>query len=305
MGIGSDIMKVVYGHTDSLYVEIDNIKSAKKIVKKLNKHVRKSFPNVMKLPNHPINLEFEKFYQSLGVGITKNRNAGLINWKDGKYLDEPEFVMTGFTAKRISQTQLAKEIQLTILKMWVNGDTELKIVNYLHEKYMEVLNGKISLSQITKRTRFRENRFKVQCTNCKKNSWPSTMSLNDLIKVKRMPCCNSPNYLTLEGKRPSIKEGVEGVLFYNTHNPIPIQDSYLFLRVKDLTKTYIHPITRKSIVPHYVSGLNENDFVDYTPNWDFYAETIVKKALPIFNAMGWDTFQIIKDRNQRDLEEWF
>lgn len=299
------MMKVVYGHTDSLYVEIDDIKSAKKTVKKLNKHVRKSFPNVMKLPNHPINLEFEKFYQSLGVGITKNRNAGLINWKDGEYLDEPEFVMTGFTAKRISQTQLAKEIQLTILKMWVNGDSESKIVNFLHEKYVEVLNGKISLSQITKRTRFREERFKVKCTNCKKNNWPSVMHLNDLIREKRIPCCNNPNYLTLEGKRPSIKEGVEGVLFYNTHNKTPIQDSYLYLRVKNLSKTYIHPITRKAIVPHYVSGLNESAFDGYTPDWEFYAETIVKKAEPIFNAMGWDTFQIIKDRNIRDLEEWF
>lgn len=298
-------MKVVYGHTDSLYVKISDVKTAKKIVKKLNKHVRKSFPNVMKLKNHPINLEFEKFYESLGVGITKNRNAGLINWKDGEYLDEPEFVVTGFTAKRISQTALAKETQLTILKMWVKGDSEYKIVDYLHEKYVKVLNGKITLSQITKRTRFRANRYRVKCTNCKKNGWPSVMNLNDLTKERKIPCCSNPNYLTLEGKRPTIKEGVEGVLFYNTHNTIPIQDSFLHIRVKDLAKTYIHPITRKDIVPHYVAGLNESDFSEYTPDWLFYAETIVKKADPIFNAMGWDTLQITRDRNQRDLEEWF
>ena len=298
-------MKVVYGHTDSLYVEVDSIKTAEKMVVKLNKHVRKSFPNILNLENHPINLEYEKFYQSLGVGITKNRNAGLINWKDGKYLDNPEFVMTGFTAKRISQTNLAKEIQLTILRMWVNGDSESKIVNFLHEKYREVLNGEIPLSQITKRTRFREERFKVKCTNSKKNNWPSVMHLNDLIQEKRIPCCNLPNYLTLDGKRPSIKEGVEGTLFYNTHNNEPIQDSYLFLRIKNLSKTYIHPITRKATVPHYVSGVNESDFANYTPDWGFYAETIVKKAEPIFNAMGWDTLQITRDRNIRILEDWF
>ena len=77
----------------------------------------------MGLEEHPVTLEFEKYYESLGVGITKNRNAGLIYWKDGIYLDEPEFVMRGFAAKRVAITHLAKSIQLEVLNRWVKQES--------------------------------------------------------------------------------------------------------------------------------------------------------------------------------------
>ena len=101
-------MDVVYGHTDSIYVKIDSVEQAQEIVEEINEHVKTKFPNVLGLKEHPVSLEFEKYYQTLGVGTTKNRNAGLISWKDGNWLKEPEFIMTGFTAKRVSITPLAK-----------------------------------------------------------------------------------------------------------------------------------------------------------------------------------------------------
>ena len=96
---------IKYGHTDSLYVGVDSPEHAMEIVDILNEKVREHFPNVFNLDNHPVTLEFEKFYRTLGVGSVKNRNAGMISWVDGKYLDEEKFVMTGFTAKRISETK--------------------------------------------------------------------------------------------------------------------------------------------------------------------------------------------------------
>ena len=57
-------MKVVYAHTDSIYIPIDNINKAKKVCNELNNHVRESFPNVLGLENHPVTLEFEKYYES-------------------------------------------------------------------------------------------------------------------------------------------------------------------------------------------------------------------------------------------------
>ena len=107
-------MKVVYGHTDSIYVQIPMNRTGE-VLDLLNTKVREKFPNVMGLKEHPVVLEFEKYYESLGVGITKNRNAGLISWKDGEYLDEPKFVMTGFSAKRVAITKLAKTVQLEVL----------------------------------------------------------------------------------------------------------------------------------------------------------------------------------------------
>ena len=76
-------MKVVYGHTDSIYVQIDDIDRALETVKEIENVVRKKFPNVLGLAEHPVALEFEKYYSALGVGITKNRNAGMITWEDG------------------------------------------------------------------------------------------------------------------------------------------------------------------------------------------------------------------------------
>ena len=213
-------MKVVYGHTDSIYVDIedDNIETAQKTLKILNEHVRKSFPNVMGLKEHPVTLEFEKYFKSLGVGATKNRNAGLITWKDGEFLDEPEFVMTGFTAKRVSQTKLAKDVQLNVLNMWVNGDSEREIVKYLNGTYNKVLSGNIPMTDILQRSRYREERFKVTCKNCKRT--------NTLFELMEEPCClGTPSFTTTQGKRPTIGSGIEGVLFSSSIGYQPITDS--------------------------------------------------------------------------------
>ena len=123
-------MKVVYGHTDSIYCTVDSVAQAENVLEELNEHVRSYFPNLLELNEHPVVIEFEKYFESLGVGATKNRNAGLITWKDGKFLDEKEFVMTGFTAKRLSETKLTKDTQLAVLNMWVENNTEQEIADF-------------------------------------------------------------------------------------------------------------------------------------------------------------------------------
>ena len=293
-------MKVVYGHTDSIYVDIedDSIETAKETLKILNEHVRKSFPNVMGLEEHPVTLEFEKYFKSLGVGATKNRNAGLITWKDGVFLDKPEFVMTGFTAKRVSQTQLAKDVQLNVLNMWVEGKTEEEVTGFLNNKYNSVMNGDIPLSDILQRSRYRENRFQVECKNCFRK--------NNLFTLIETPCCTATtrNFTTLEGKRPTIGSGIAGVLFSQANGYEEINDTYLYLKIKS-NKTFFNPITGMDVKATYVSLLVEEDFYDYDPDWSHYAESVVKKAEPIYRAMGWDARKITADNKQSSLEEWF
>jgi len=304
-------MKVVYGHTDSIYVKMedDDVSKAQLILDDLNSHVRKIFPNVMGLEEHPVTIEFEKFYKTLGVGCKKNRNAGLITWKDGEYLDELEFVMTGFTAKRVAITPLAKEVQLEVLDRWVQEQTEEEITNYLHDKYFSVLNGDIHIRMLAQRSRFREERFLVKCSNCQKNKWDTKYHLHELSNItegKKFPCCNKPDLITLRGKRPTIGSGIEGVLFHNTKHPNDlIDDSYLYLKVSGIHETYFHPLNRTDTIPNYVSAKQLEDLLEYTPNYSHYASSIVSKAEPIYEAMGWDITQIYKDRNQSELEEWF
>ena len=125
-------MKVVYGHTDSIYVDCESVQKGKEAVEHINKEVQKLFPNILGLDEHPVQLEFEKYFKTLGVGVTKNRNAGLITWKDGEFLEEDEFSMTGFTAKRQSITKLGKDTQTQVLYMWVNAFSEEDVTDYLH-----------------------------------------------------------------------------------------------------------------------------------------------------------------------------
>jgi len=299
------VTDIKYGHTDSLYVGVDSPEHAMKIVDTLNDKVREHFPNVFNLKNHPVTLEFEKFYRTLGVGSVKNRNAGMISWIDGEYLDEEKFVMTGFTAKRISETKLAKDVQLTVLKMWVNEQSESDIADYLREKYNEVLSGEIPLGDLTKRTRYREERFTVYCSNCKKNGWQHKKSLHNLTMAANT-CCNSPSFWTSTNKRPSVGAGIEGVLFYNSLNPHnPIDDSYMFLKIIRCNCTYHHPINQVATVPNYISFRKLEEIDGFNPDYLHYALSVLNKAEPIFTAMGWDMKQVSKDRRQGELTEWF
>ena len=149
-------MDVVYAPTDSLYVPVPSIEMAQDIQKILNEHIQENvFPNIMGLDDHPMDLEFEKYYSVLGVGATRNRNAGYINWKDGVYLAEPEFFATGFSVKRIAESKLAKEAQKTTLEMWINQKTEDEITSFTKQKYNDVLKGRIDKLDLVKRIRVR------------------------------------------------------------------------------------------------------------------------------------------------------
>ena len=295
-------MKVVYGHTDSIYVQIDNIDLALETVKEIENVVKKKFPNVLGLAEHPVALEFEKYYSALGVGITKNRNAGMITWEDGVYLNKPKFTMTGFTAKRVSETKLAKEVQTTVLKMWVEQRTQTEINNYLYQTYSSVLNGDVPLKSIIKRSRLREDRFTVKCPECKKH-----FEMKEIISMKWCDRCGTSTneFVTLSYKRPSIGSGVAGVLYAWEHQNIKFEDSYLFLRVEGKGKTFTHPLTKEQKQVDYFSGSRYEDFEDWKPDYLHYAEQVIKKAEPIYRAMEWDTSSIRTNRIQRKLEEWW
>ena len=299
-----DNLKVVYGHTDSIYVQIDSVEQAQKSIKEIEAKVREHFPNVMGLDNHPVVLEFEKYYSALGVGTTKNRNAGLVSWEDGEWLEKPKFSMTGFTAKRVSETKLAKEVQTNALKMWVEQKTYPEITKYLYETFKSVNEGDIPISSIIKRSRLRQNRFTVKCPECK-----TQYHLRDCIHLKHKVCekCATPTkqFTTLEGKKPTIGSGIAGVLYAWEKKKANFDDSYLFLKVKRVNDFYTHPLTQERREVEYLSGITYEDFKGCSPDWGFYSQQVIKKAEPIFKAMGWDTTAIRTGKIQSSLDEWW
>lgn len=308
-----DIMKVVYGHTDSIYVQIDGIEKAKEVVEELNKEVREIFPNVLGLEEHPVTLEFEKFYESLGVGVTKNRNAGLISWKDGEYLEDKEFTMTGFTAKRVSETPFAKNLQKEILFDWVSGISYENLCQKLHSLRTDVMANKINNSDFIKRSRLDKKRLEVFCPNCKAkynllNLHTMPHCVNIVNKELKQICGNSKeNYQTLEGRKPSISAGIVGLVFKAQTTGIDLEsfgDSYFHIKVKG-HEQYKHPLTDEIRRVEYFADNRINSFVDVNVDLLHYAKQIEKKAQPIFDAMGWDIFSIesgeIEKRKQQTL----
>ena len=107
------------------------------------------------------------------------------------------------------------------------------------------------------------------------------------------------------GKSPSIGSGIIGTLLYNKLNREPIDDSYLYMKVKNNPHTIVHPTKQTVVKPEYYSALKIEDFSNFTPDWGHYAESIIRKASPVFRAMGWEEAQIRKDSNQKTLDEWF
>ena len=307
-------MKVVYGHTDSIYVQIGSVETAKECVKEIEGYVREHFPNVLNLPTHPVILEFEKYYSSLGVGTTKNRNAGTIVWKDGHKLEKPEFTMTGFVAKRVSATALEKEVQTKVLKMWVDGKSLVEINSYLYSIYTNLLENNVDFRKLLKRTRVTEERFIVKCNSCNRK-----YHLNSLSKIK---VCGEKegrdgthkcgelvsNFRTTEDKRPSISSGMIGVISAWQNSSKTFDGSYLWLKIDtslNNRETYISPLTKQVKLAQYVAGNVENDFKNITPDLYHYAEQVIKKAKPIYLAMGWDIASIRSNKIQSSLEEWF
>jgi len=297
-------MKVVYGHTDSIYVQIDSVETAKKAIKEIEASVREHFPNVMGLDEHPVVLEFEKYFSALGVGTTKNRNAGLVSWDDGEWLKEPKFTMTGFTAKRVSETKLAKEVQTNTLQMWVQQKTQAEINKYLFDTYQSVLTGNIKLKSIIKRSRLRPARFTVKCPECR-----TKYHLRECLGLKHGVCkkcaTETKYFTTMEGKKPTIGSGIAGVLHAWEKNDSNFDDSYLFIKVIRANDFYTHPLTQERREVEYISGITYEDFKGCSPDWGFYSQQVIKKADPIFKAMGWDISSIRTGKIQVSLDEWW
>ena len=110
-------------------------------------------------------------------------------------------------------------------------------------------------------------------------------------------------FTTLEGRRPSIGSGIAGVV-HAKQNGINFDDSYLYLKVRS-NETYTNPLTKEVKTVDYVAGSRYVDFDKYKPDYQHYANQVIKKAEPIYKAMNWDLSNIKTGKIQTKLEEWF
>ena len=103
-------------------------------------------------------------------------------------------------------------------------------------------------------------------------------------------------------------DGVTGHDGSGSFNNETITDSYVFIRVKgEHFMKYIHPVSKQMKQTSYVSADNLSDLENmgrHKIDWQFYADTVRKKAEPIFLAMEWDTSEIGKDTRQTGIGDW-
>jgi len=306
-------MKVVYAHTDSLYVPIPSIEKAEEIQEILNKHIQDNiFPNVMDLDEHPMDLEFEKYYSVLGVGATKNKNAGLITWKDGVYLNEPEFVCTGFALKRIAESTIGKETQRKVIDMWIGQKTEDEIVDYCCRRYNKVSHGRVAKTDIVKRSRVKADRMTVQC-GCKKKY--DITYVSSLLSILPDAYCEDDkckkrlkNCTTVEGKRPTFGGGFAGLLYYNEHvNPKnKLTDSFYHMACSFKSHETYTDWNGMKKPARYIAVREHDELVNFEPDWGKLSQSeVVQKIRPIFDAMNWDIAKVQLDEQQKKLGEWF
>lgn len=131
--------KVVYGDTDSIFVEgVKTEKEAKYIERTLNNSYYK-FVKEFGLKEHRFVIEYEAFVQSaLFTGVKKKyalkTNEGL--------------KIRGFEIRRSNSPRLSRKIQLQVLTDILNGKNENYIKEYLDNYKQKILNNEYSLDDI-------------------------------------------------------------------------------------------------------------------------------------------------------------
>ena len=133
-------LKVVYGDTDSVFIEMGDktIDDINKLNEEINVYFRKYFLDFGVAPeNNIFKLEFEKIYKTVlfkrkadGTGA-KKKYAGRIIWEDGDVVDK--FSVVGFESRRSDSPQVGRDLIKNVLKMICYGKPKEEIDTYITE----------------------------------------------------------------------------------------------------------------------------------------------------------------------------
>ena len=258
--------RVIYGHTDSIFVQVKDVEDAKNLNHILDIYIRE------KIFRHPVELEFEKFASKFFLATKKNRYCGWLSWKDGEYLDKEEFMVMGFEMKKSNETKLAKEFQETLLRMVSSGSEFKEVIDYCNKTYANVIKGEFTLREIAKRSRLRRN---IEDYDAIAGGSAGIMYYNQQ-KV-------GPSY---------IKKG-DSYFYFKMDND-NLEEKVYLLNGKTKSAEYIAFRNFKEV----------ND--KFNPDWRFIAEAeVIKKSALVFESMGWNIKSYKKDINQQTLDGWW
>jgi len=147
--------KVIYGDTDSLFIEVDSYDLDKVVEKgyELKAKIVESFDSFalsLGATKHVFDLDFEKVFSAIFFTEAKKRYAGKLAWLEGKRTDKMKIV--GFDSVRSDTTKVSKKIQENLFVLITSGKS-LKAIkeesyDYLREEIEKIRGGKYNLSDL-------------------------------------------------------------------------------------------------------------------------------------------------------------
>lgn len=120
-------LKVLYGHTDSVFVSCGNRGYLEDMIDILNKKLS------------PIEVQFEKWCDSM-ILMAKNRYAGLVTWTDGQEHSEKLYIK-GIEMKQSRMPQVMKDAMQDIIFGLLTKQTENDVTNHLKVTIDTIVKG--------------------------------------------------------------------------------------------------------------------------------------------------------------------
>lgn len=142
--------EIIYGDTDSNYVSLPDEWSKEKCVNYAldvcDRLTEERYPELAEEFGIPAELnrweiEPEALMDSYFQAGKKKRYAYRAVWEDGHNLDEPDYTIKGFDAKRSDTAPLTKEIQTDVIYAILDGASDQEITDMVYESATEIIDG--------------------------------------------------------------------------------------------------------------------------------------------------------------------
>ena len=149
--------EVIYGDTDSCFIQMPEEMTAEEIVEAgttLAKQLNESYPEYAKRELNSetsfFSIKFEKLYGRFFQGDAKKRYAGVILWKEGVWVKDGEgkLDIAGFELKRSDSSKITQQVQETVFNMILDGKEKADLQAYVKPIIADFRSGRLPLEEI-------------------------------------------------------------------------------------------------------------------------------------------------------------
>jgi len=135
--------KVIYGHTDSVFVLIPSPQEGMDALTEIN------------ISMEPIETEFEKWCSSM-ILMAKNRYAGNVTWTDGHYHDAKMYVK-GIEMKQSRMPQVMKKCMQDVIGGILSSEGEEVVTEKLNTIILKVINKEVDPNDLCMKGKLERN----------------------------------------------------------------------------------------------------------------------------------------------------